>query len=448
MFNRYTIKRGLIRYIVPACVTFMIAVPQVSAQVYDFDTYVEAVKQYNKDLKVAAEDRELASIQQKEAISEALPTVGFESGYTRNLTDYYMYFDMSALDPEASGTVKAPIKRDNELSSTVALQQTLYSPVVGSAIKASRQYAKLTDYTYKAAEQSVLTGAKKVFYQCLFLQEVTRVTKEAEINARENFDNMNLKYEQGQVSEFELLQAETRWRSTIPEVQQAERNQKLAMNTLKNLAGVDIAREISLTGTLDHTMYVPSKTTLDSVFEKRPDFQALSWENELRKTSLEAPKNAYKPKVTGTLAYAYSSQSNKMELDEENNLWFVGVNLSVPIYTGGYLKSQVQKASVELRKTGLKIEKNKETIATGIVNAQLRIEEARLRIESARSTVETAKKAFSIAEVTTRNGLSTQLQLKDARFAFDQATINYYAAIYDYLAAYFDWEYAIGQAGE
>lgn len=432
----------------PACITFVIAGQPVWAQTYDFDEFIDAVKQHNKDLKVAVEDKELANIQQKEARSAALPSIGFESDYTRNLSDYYMYFDMSAFDPSATGTAKAPIKRDNELSATIALQQKLYSPEVGSAIKASRQYTKLTDYVFEATEQAVITGAKKIFYQCLFLQEVTRVAKEAEINAKANYDDMTLKYEQGQVSEFELLQAETRWRSTIPEIQQAERNQKLAMNTLKNLAGIDLSQNITLSGTLDHTQYTPEKTTLDTVFSERPDLQALTWEKELRKTNLEASKNAYKPKVTGTLAYAYSSQSNEAKFEEENNLWFVGVNLSIPIYTGGYLNSQVQKATVELKKTGLEIEKNKESISIDIVNAKLRIDEAKMRIESAKSTLETAKKAFSIAEVTTRNGLSTQLQLKDARFAYDQATINYYSAIYDYLAAYFDWEYAIGKSGK
>ncbi|MBN1294545.1 MAG: TolC family protein [Candidatus Latescibacteria bacterium] len=417
------------------------------AQTYDFDSFITAVKQHNKDLKVAVEDKEMANLQQKEALSTALPKVGFETGYTRNLTDYYMYFDKGALMPGEDGLIKAPFKRDNELTATIALQQTLYSHEVGSAIQASKQYGKLTDYVYEATELAVLSGAKKVFYQCLFLEKVVEITKSAEQNALENYENMKLKYDNGQVSEFELLQAETRWRSSIPEVQKAERNLKLAMNTMKNLAGIDITLDIDIEGTLDVIPGMPEKISMESVFEERPDFQALNWEKELRETNLEATKGAYKPKVTGTLAYAYSSQSNEFELAEENNLVFVGVNLNVPIYTGGYLKAQVQKASVELKKTSLKIDKNKETISTDIVNSYLCLEEAQLRIDSENSTVETAEKAFQIAEVTTRDGLSTQLQLKDARFTYDQAIINYYAAVYDYLAAYFDWEYATGKVG-
>ena len=42
------------------------------------------------------------------------------------------------------------------------------------------------------------------------------------------------------------------------------------------------------------------------------------------------------------------------------------------------------------------------------------------------------------------DGLTTQLQLKDTRVVYDQSMINYYAAVYDYMEAYFDWKHATG----
>ena len=51
-----------------------------------------------------------------------------------------MYFDASALSPDATGLIKAPFKRDNEFSSSIALRQTLFNPLVGNAITAAGQY--------------------------------------------------------------------------------------------------------------------------------------------------------------------------------------------------------------------------------------------------------------------------------------------------------------------
>jgi hypothetical protein len=40
------------------------------------------------------------------------------------------------------------------------------------------------------------------------------------------------------------------------------------------------------------------------------------------------------------------------------------------------------------------------------------------------------------------------LELKEARVAYDQAQLNGYAAVYDYLDAYFDWEQASSTPGK
>jgi len=409
------------------------------------EQYIHHVVQHNKDLKLAEKDRELAGVQKKQATASALPTIGMEGNYNRNLTDYFMYFDMSALNPEATGFAKAPIKFDNEFGLNVALQQTLFSPNVGSAIKAARQYTHLTDKIYNATQQAVVSGAKKLYHQCLLLEKVHAVSRGAEQNAKDNFDQMQLKFNNGQVSKFELLQAETRWRSTVPETQKAERNLKLAMNTLKHMGGLNADEVVTLSGSLTDVPALPMQVELNDVLAARPDFKAMHWEEKLRETNVGAAKGAYLPTLTGTLAWAYSAQSDQFEMDQENKLWLAGVKLSVPIFTGGYRPAMVQKAKVELGKTRLNIEKAREKIDNEVSNIQLRLHEASQRIVSAESTLKVAEQGFQIAETTAQNGLATQLQLKDARMGFDQATLNYYAAVYDYLDAYFDWELATGK---
>ena len=427
------------------CLSFITVT--IRAETYDLNQYLDAVRNHSKQLKLAQKEKELADIQMKEAISTALPVIGFEGGYTRNLTDLYMYLDLSALQPDATGITKAPINRDNEFSATVGLEQTLFSPTVGSAIKAARQYRHLTDYIYNASELNIENAGKKLFYQCLLLRKVWDVTKSTEHNALENFENTQLAFEHGQVSELELLQAETRWRSAVPETQQAERNWYLAINTFRNMAGLGPDLEIELIGSFDSVPPLPGGVQLESVLQNRPDYKALIWEEKLRKTAVGAAKGSFLPTLKGTLAYAYSAQSNEFKLDEENELWMAGLSVSLPIFTGGYRVAQVQKNQIELNKTRIKIDQSRENIEKALVDIDLKLREAHNRIGSAEATMRVAEKAFTISETTTQNGLTTQLELKDARLMFDQATLNYHAAVYDYLAAYFDWEFTTGCMG-
>ena len=415
------------------------------SETVDLETYINLVKQHSKDLQLVAKEKEMAKVNKKVAISTALPKVSFQANYTRNLNEFYMFADLGEFFGEGGGVTKFKIKRNNEYSATAALQQTLFSATVGNAIKAARQYEKLTDNIYDASMQKILGAAKKMFYQTLLLEKFWQVSQATEQNALDNYENMKLKFKNGVVSEFELLQAEVRWKNSIPETAKARRNYEMALNNLKNWAGIPVENELILKGNFDEYPVLPQEVPFQSILENRPDFNALLWEEQLRKTNVSAKRAAYFPTLTGTVAYNYSAQSDYWQLDQENNLYFAGLNLSVPIITGGYRRAEVHKAQIEVDKTKVNIEKTKENIYNEVTNVYLRLQEAYQRIQSAESTLKTAEKAFKIAENTARNGLATQLQLKDARVGFDMAQMNFYAAIFDYLAAYFDWEEAVGK---
>jgi len=415
------------------------------AQTLNLQDFLTMVKRHSKDLKIAAREKELANVNKREAIATALPRVAVQANYTRNLNPFFLYADMSAMFGGQGGITKFKIKRNNEYSATAALQQTLFSPTVGNAIKAARQYQKLTDFIYNASQQKILTAAKKMFYQALLLEKLTRVRQEAERNALDNYKNMQLKFNNGMVSEFELLQAEVRWKNSIPETAKAKRNYEIALNNLKQWAAIPIETRVTLAGNFDNYPDLPEKVSLSTILKNRPDFNALLWEKRLRMTNLNAKRAAFFPTLTGTFAYNFSAQSDYWKIEQENHLYFAAVNLSLPLFTGGYRSAEVQKAKIEIDKTIINIEKMKERIYNEVANIYLRLNEAHQRIASAKSTLKAAEKAFKIAENTAKSGLATQLQLKDARVAFDMAKTNFYAAIFDYLAAYFDWEAAVGK---
>jgi len=405
--------------------------------------YLTKVKEANKDIKIAKQDLAVAEANHQEAVSLALPKVSAEASYNRNLKDNYLYFDAAAMGG-GSGISKFKINRNNEFALTAKLTQTLFSLEVGSALQAASEYDKMTDFIYEANEQQIITVAKKVFYQTLLLKKVWEVSKAAEENAKKNYLEVQEKFKNGVVSEFEMLQAEVRWKDQIPQTAGAKRNMDISLINLKNLAGLPIAEKIEPIGDLDSYPELPKKITLEDILKTRPDYNALLWEEKLRTTNISAERAGFYPKLSASLAYSYTAQSDEFKLEQDNHAIVAGVTLSVPIYTGGYTGAQVEKAIIDRNKTKIEIEKSTDNIFQEISQIWLRLEEASKRIASSRSTLQTAKKAFEIAEVSNQQGLATQLELKDSRVAYDQAKLTYFSAVYDYLVAYFDWQQAIG----
>jgi outer membrane protein len=409
------------------------------AEEYDLQKFLSLVKKNSKELKTARKELDMADANKKEALSTAFPKLMLDANYNRYLSDNYMYVDLG------EGSQKFKTNRNNEYGLSVVLSQTLFSLNVHNAIKAAGQYRKLTDFSYDAGYQEIVTFAKKGFYQTLLLKAVWEVTQQSEQNAHENYLNVKDKFDQGVVSQFTLLQAEVQWKDMVPQTIEAKRNYELALISLKNLAGIPVEEQIDLEGALDSYPDMPEALGFEELLEARPDFKALIWEEKLRRTAVNAERSGYFPTLTGSFVYNFASQSDEWKLDEKNNNYIVGLNLSMPLFMGGYTKAKVNQARIDLDKTRIRIDQTRDNIRKEVADIRLRLEQAEDQILSADATRQAADKAFQIAQASAKSGLATQLELKDARLASDQAQLTYYASIYEYLSAYFDWEKAIGK---
>jgi len=70
--------------------------------------------------------------------------------------------------------------------------------------------------------------------------------------------------------------------------------------------------------------------------------------------------------------------------------------------------------------------------------------EAKKRIAGQEKNIDQAQKAVRIAQTRFKSGVGTQLELLDAQVAMTRAQTNYAQAMYDYLVAKADWQYAVG----
>ena len=415
------------------------------SQSYTLEQFIQLVEKNSKDLQMAQKELEMADAQYKEALSTALPKIFAEGTYNRNLAKMFLFVDFPDSETGEMTSQKFQISYNNDFRAMAMIQQTLFSLQIGDALRAASQYEKLTDYVYDYSHQTIITIAKKGFYRALLLKKIWDVKEAAEKNARENYENVKKKFENGLVSEFEMLQAEVNWKNKIPETSQAKRNYKMGMIMLKTFAGIELETALVLEGNLDSYPAVPDSLGLETVLKQRADYNALLWERNLRKTNVSAQKSEFYPFLTGHFVYNFTSSSDKYDFDRRNSAYFVGVKLNIPIYTGGYTGAQVQKARIDLDRTDIKVLQSQDEVFRCIKNIRLRLREAYSRILSADKTRESAFRAFAIAETSADNGMATQLELADSRVQLELAVLNFYVATYDYLDAYYDWQLAIGQ---
>lgn len=423
--------------------SILIATNSFSAD-YNLDQILKLADENNKSLRLAQLELETAKQLKREAISNALPTISADAGYRRNLQEN-AFFITSEDSTGNLSTQKFKVSSDNEFSFTTTLDQTIYSfGKVGSAIVASGHYKKLVNYNFNSQRQDVLTQVKKAFYGSILLKNVYEVSKESEKNAKENYDKIKTRFQTGASSEFDLLQAEVNWQNAVPQTLKAKEEFDLALNNLKSQVGISLEEEVNLVGSLEKYPALPQKLELEAVLEQRPDYNSLLWKKKFDDKVTSIQFSNHLPTLTGNLTYSYSAQSDKFKLENDNDNFILGLNLNIPIFSGGLTNSKVQQAKIDAKKTETQIAMTTDFIEIELKNVYVKLQKAEQRINANKKGVATAERAFKIAESSVRNGLATQLELKESRNALNFAKVNFYTAVYEYLEAYFDWQKAIG----
>jgi len=411
---------------------------------YDLDTIINLAEERNKDIQLAQAELKTASALKLEAISSALPSFEVNAGYNRNFRENIFYFEAPDFQTGEIRTQSFKTSFNNEYRLNAVLSQTIFSFDVGTAIQAANYYNKYTNYQYDTQRQAVIATVKKAFYQALLAQKVLEVAKDSEGSAKENYENISIRYEAGAASEFDKLQSEVRWQNSMPNTIRAKRNFDIALNNLKSLVEIPITEEITLRGSIENYPPVPEELSFEEVIEQRPDYQSLQWEKKLQEKNVQVQYGNFLPSLEGSLTYAYTASSDKFKLERENDNVILGISLKVPIFSGGFNMAQVRKAKAEVEKVKTRIAKADDNIQIDLQNIRLRIQEANQRIMAARKSVNVAERTFELAQSQAESGIITQVELKENRVALDEAQLNYYTAIYDYLDAYFDWERATG----
>ena len=147
------------------------------SQSYTLDEFIILVEQNSKDLMMAQKELEMADAQYREALSTALPKIMAEGLYNRNLAKMFLYVDFPDLETGEITTQKFQMSYNNDFNVMATIQQTLFSLQVGDALRAAKQYEKLTQYVYDYSFQTIISIAKKGFYRALMLKKIWEVNK-------------------------------------------------------------------------------------------------------------------------------------------------------------------------------------------------------------------------------------------------------------------------------
>ncbi len=408
------------------------------------DEAIRIAAEHNRELEIARLEMEKADYRVNEAYGTALPTISAAGTYTRALKKP-VFFLPDFSDLESGRIIPIEIGSDNSYQFGFSASQILFNAAVFTGVGTAKIYQQATRHMYNEAYNKTVADVKKAFYGVLFVKDVVRMVQASLSNAEKNLANVQLLFDQGIVSEYDLIRAQVQTGNIRPNVIEAERNVNLALNGMKMLLGIAPSETIEIEGELRYEAVDPviMENATSIAMEKNSGLRALEDQMRVNEKLVTIYRSESLPTLAAFGDYQWQAQNEHLGSISTNDFVRssqVGVQLSLNLFNGLQTTSRVDQARVNYMQTQQQLSAAKDGMVTNIQNIRFRLDEARKRVETQTSTVEQAEKGYAIATVRYQDGSGTQLEVNDADLALMRAKVNRVQAVYDYLVAEADFE--------
>jgi outer membrane protein TolC len=462
------------RRIVSAIVVALAFVQQAGAQTQQtaaggrpltLDEAVRRARENSEQVVIARSDVQRASGELYRARSEYFPQLNGSLSYTRTLKSEFsaLQGDSTAFSdpcadfvPNPSAPVdqrvtalelamvcrndenpfsgifdNLPFGREHQWNLGLFLSQAVYT---GGRVHAQSRAAKAgqrnAEIGLNSTTAQIQLDVTEAYYNALLSDQLLGIAELTLAQLDTTLSQVRLARQVGDRPEFDLLRAQVARDNQRPVVIQRRADRDLTHIRLKQLLNLPLDGALQLTTPLvenatQATLTAESATSDTVVAQRAPVRQAAEFVN-VSESQVKIAKSQRLPSLTVSSQYGrvgYPTGSLPAWNQFRSN-WTVTAAVNMPLLTGGRLHGDKLVADANLISARARLQETKERAALDARDAVERLRAAEASWLASAGTVEQAVRSHTIAEVRFREGISTQLELDDARIGLQQAQAN------------------------
>ncbi|MGE5457337.1 MAG: TolC family protein, partial [Methanococcaceae archaeon] len=334
----------------------------------------------------------------------------------------------------------------------VNFEMALYQGAVYAGIRGAKIFAEISTENVVAVKAQTITDVKKAYYNILIVKEQNNLVAQSIKRGLQALKDVRLLYNQGLASDLDTLRAFVAVENIKPMLIKTENGISNSIAYLTTLLGLSSNESIELSDSLAYNklgINIDFAAAQEEALAKRPELNLLDLQIRANNEMINYEFAAHLPSLAAFGQYKVELQSDDFKVSRYN--WpassYVGLNLSIPIFSGFRTQSRVEQAEIEKKKLITQLDNLKQYIATEVRVSYSNVDEARRRIEAQSQTVKAAERSYELTHSRWIKGVSRQNELFDAELALTQAKTNYLQSVYDFLVAGTELEKALGRAG-
>ncbi|MBX3044676.1 MAG: TolC family protein [Candidatus Kapabacteria bacterium] len=385
-----------------------------------------------------------------QAFGAYLPQIDFNMGYQR------------ILNPEGQRSVNV----GGVIIETPGTNPNSYFMNAGAGISIFDGFAREANYSRAqdqlSANQLSLDQTIQQVRFTVYLQyvdvirnsQLVKIRKENFNQGRQELDRIRAQYDAGFIPVNVVYSQEAELGNREIEIIDAENRLNISKTTLMSTMGInpDFESEFlesSLPTTidpLDIEIFRRRTGTLQSAMkialENRSDLKASELALEASKSQITIANSGYIPQISASGGWRW----NHFEFEKfsEFGRAFAGLSLSMPIFDNFRTNLQIQNAKLQVSQAEIQKQRIELAIKQAVQNSLLNLEAAEKQLEISERSLKASEKNFEVTSERFRQGAANITDYTLANMQFITSQINRITAVYNYLAAMREVEFATG----
>jgi outer membrane protein len=437
------------------------------------DEAVRIAESQSEAIRIARAGVQRSQGQQYQARSQYLPQINGSASYTRTLASQFSNIGGGAAPIDTTKPAPPPTPCDQYLrdatattterlagledASRCALGQNPFSSFGNLGFGAKNQYnlglsfsqnlfaggrilaqnavanagRRSAEIELTAQRAQIRLDVTQAYFDAALADRLVALAESSAVQTENVLRQTRLARTVGNVSEFELLRAQVSSANQRPIVIQRQSDREVAYLRLKQLLNLPLEAPVQLTTAVDDSAATNVALqsigiTSDTAAVDRATVRQAAEAIDAQRGLLRVAKAQRFPTLALTSQYGKVAfpLSNLPQSGDFRTNWTIGVASSIPLFTGGRIKGDQLVAEANMREAQARYDQLREFAALDSRVTINNLFQARAAWQASLGTAEQAARAYSIAEVRYKEGISTQIELNDARILLEQAVAN------------------------
>ncbi|ABC22598.1 Type I secretion outer membrane protein, TolC [Rhodospirillum rubrum ATCC 11170] len=273
----------------------------------------------------------------------------------------------------------------------------------------------------RSVEQTVLLNAAQAYFNVIRDQAVLELNINNEQVLRRQLDAANDRFRVGEITRTDVAQADSRLAGAIADRIQAEGTLESSRANYTQVVGhpPENIQPPPPYARLPQTL----EDGLNTALSANPDVIAALYVWRQAQAAIRDQRGKLLPTLNAEVSYSFShNPSATTEYDTKT--FQAGLNLTVPLYQGGAVYSQIRDAKHRAGQRRLQVDEQREAVIESLTSAWETLTSARARVSSYKSQIEAAGIALDGVQREAQVGSRTVLDVLDAEQELLTSRVN------------------------